>query len=118
MADELSVRARNESLIRQAIADGLLPDYVVVGGPATPLQIVEAAMAGTLFYAGLRPMDGPADLLDIAADDLTWSVMLEDMSDTVSEMKPGRARHLIERLLELRIAITTLEPGTSSGLES
>ena len=84
MADELSVRARNESLIRQAIADGLLPDYVVVGGPATPLQIVEAAMAGTLFYAGLRPMDGPADLLDIAADDLTWSVMLEDMSDTVS----------------------------------
>ena len=117
MPDDGAKRAKGESLIRQAIADGLLPDYVMVGGAATPMQVVEAAMAGTLFYAGIRPMDGPAQLLDIATDDLTWSVMLEGMADTVLEMKPGRARYLIERLLELKEAIASTDPGTSSGLE-
>lgn len=102
-------RARTQAILRQAIADGLLPQGLVVDGKATPTQIVGSALAGTCFYSGVYAPGGQepttAVMLDIHSDDLTWSVMLEDIEDRVLEMAPGRTRNLLERLVALRAAI-------------
>jgi len=104
---------RIHAILNTAIADGLLPVGTVIGGRATPTQIVEAAMAASTLYAGVRTLadgsDWGPDMLEIAEDDLTWRVLLEDVEDRVSDMQQGLARDRLERLVELRAAVAPQE---------